>query len=131
MTISVLASNDNVDKFYNSLPKNEYKEYTYANINVREFVSGKELIKASSGLGKYAFPKGKFSNYSYDQKYYFFASVIDNKHFIIKKYAIYDIDGKRVAGGINSQAKKEAVMKKEYIGWDSPFGGEELSNKRE
>lgn len=131
LTISALAANNPVDEFYTSLPGNEYKEYSHANVNVREKVLGKDLAKASAGLGEYTFPSSDFSGFSSDKEYYFFASAIENKQMIIKKYAIYDIDGKRVAAGIHSHAKKEAVMKKEFNGWDTPFGQDELSNKRE
>ena len=131
LNVCVFAAGNKVDEFYNSLPKSEYKEYAHAKASIREIVLGKDLDKASLGLGKYAFDGLKKGFLPDNQEFYYFASAIEDEHTIIKKYAIYDLNGKRIATGINRHAKKESVLNNKFKGWEKPVGENELSNKRE
>ncbi|WP_248559936.1 hypothetical protein [Niallia sp. NCCP-28] len=110
------------DEFYTNLGIHEYKEYTGAATNIRKRLLGKELNNFSKEFGGYSFTVD-----SPNDEYYFFASVLDTSQIIIKKYAIYTPEGKRVEFGFNRQAKKASGFK----GWDKPLDDTELFNKRE
>lgn len=129
LTVGVLAADTSENEFYSSLQEKEYKEYAHANLNVRKKVLGKDLDEVSKSLGKYSF--GDLADFPANKEFYFFASALEDKHSIIKKYVIYDVNGKRIEAGINRHAKKESVMKNEFNGWETAIGEDELSNKRE
>lgn len=129
-TFNVIAlAEEKEDAFYSSLSEKEYKEYAHAKLNVRKKILGKDLDEASNSLGKYSF--GELSNFPDNDEFYFFASAIEDKNMIVKKYAIYDVNGKRIETGVHRHAKKEAVMKKDFNGWETAVSDDELSNKRE
>lgn len=125
----VFGADKSADEFYSLLPESEYKEYTDAKINVREKTLGKNINEASKGLGKYSF--GDLAEYPDNEIYYFFASAIEDKNMIIKKFAVYNVSGKRIETGMHRVAKKEAVMKDGFNGWETPLDDNELSNKRD
>ncbi|TQR20611.1 hypothetical protein [Psychrobacillus vulpis] len=86
------------DEFYSSLSQNEikYKEYKNATMNIRKKLNGSELEKLDKGLGKFAFRS--FVDYP-PVDVYFYASIYEDNHMIVKKYAIYDLYGKFLNGG--------------------------------
>jgi len=128
------SSQDKADQFYNSLPKDEYKEYSDASVKVREYIPYKDVQKFASKLGEdYVTQKKVGSNQSIDPNHqvYFYASLVDNDKMTLKKYAIYDATTKeRINAGFSQQAKREAVDNGTFAGWDKSTGTSELSNSR-
>ena len=129
ITWFVLEKNKPEDEFYSSLSQNEnkYKEYKNATLNIRKKINGIELKQVEKELGKYSF--GALSADYPQHEVYFFASIYEDDHMIVKKYAIYDLDGKLLNSGIHRAAKKEAVLNGEFNGWENPSGENELSDK--
>ena len=124
-----LASGKPEDEFYSSLTTNEhvYKEYKNATLNIRKFINGSELKDIDKELGKYSF--GELTAEPLEQDIYFFASIYENKHMIVKKYAIYDLQGNLLTSGYNRLAKKASVLNGEFSGWKSTAGLDELANE--
>jgi len=46
----------------------------------------------------------------------------------IRKYAIYDLKGNFLNGGVGRTAKRDAVTRGEFNGWKDPVGQNELSD---
>lgn len=124
-----LAKGKPEDEFYSSLTTNVhmYKEYKNATLNIRKLIDGSELKNIDKELGKYSF--GELTAEPLDQEIYFFASIYENKHMIVKKYAIYNLQGKLLTSGHNRLAKKASVLNGEFSGWKSTTGLDELANE--
>lgn len=124
---SVFAKDKPEDEFYSKLTENEqvYQEYQKATINIREKINGSKLQELDKDLGKNSF--GSFANYP-DVDVYFFASIYEDNLILVKKYAIYDLNGKFLNGGVSRIAKKEAVFSGEFKGWKHSVGKDGLSN---
>lgn len=126
---NVFAIDTPEDEFYSSLTKNEheYKEYQNATLNIRKKLNGSsELRDLEKELDKY-----NFGDLSYDYpdiEVYFFASIYEDKHMLITKYAIYDLKGNFLESGVRRTAKKEAVLNGEFNGWKDNVGENELSD---
>ena len=127
-TLTVLAKEIPEDSLYFSLTKNKhaYREYQNATLNIREKINEKDLHKLDQKLGKYSF--GDLSAEYLNREVYFFASIYEDKLMIVKKYAIYDLQGNLLNSGFGRNAKKEAVIKGEFIGWSNFLGSDELSD---
>lgn len=126
---SVFAKDKPEDEFYSSLSKNEheYKEYQNATLNIRKKLNGSsELRDLEKELDKY-----NFGDLSYDYpdiEVYFFASIYEDKLMLITKYAIYDLKGEFLNGGVGRTAKRNAVINGEFNGWKDNVGEDELSD---
>ncbi|MBK3497090.1 hypothetical protein JFL43_20090 [Viridibacillus sp. YIM B01967] len=113
----VFAKDKSADEFYSSLSENEqiFKEYKNATLNVRKKVNGSDLEVVQKDLGEYSFhtlPAGYKG-----QDLYFFASIYEDKHMIVKKYALYDLKGEFLEGEFGRSAKREAIENGEFNGW--------------
>lgn len=128
ITWSAFATNKPEDDFYSSLSKNEneYKEYKNATFNIRKKLNGSELKELEQELAKYSF-SALTADYP-EHDVYFFASYYEDKHMVVKKYAIYDLDENLLYSGVGRTAKKEAVLNGEFNGWKNASGENELAD---
>lgn len=126
---SISATSKPEDDFYSSLSKNVnvYKEYKNATFNIRKKLDGRELKILEKELAKYSF--GTLTTDYPKREVYFFASYYEDKQMIVKKYAIYDLEGNLLNSGFGRTAKKEAVLSGEFNGWKNPSGGNELADE--
>lgn len=117
------------DVFYSSLVKSEhgYREYSNATLNIRRLINASQLEKLDSELGKYSFTLSSIDSISED--IFFFASIYEDKNMLVKKYAIYSLNGDLLYSGYGRNANKEAVLKGEFNGWENSMGEDELSNQ--
>ncbi|WP_397538549.1 hypothetical protein [Rummeliibacillus pycnus] len=128
---TVLAKDKQIDEFYSALSnENVYKEYKKATLNIRKKMKVTAYKDLEKELGKYSFDVGLLPNSIPKNDVYFFASIIDNDKRIVKKFAIYQLDGELFTSGYSSRTKGTTGLDDDFSSLKSSIVKEELASDK-
>ncbi|MFJ8260673.1 hypothetical protein ACIQ4I_01780 [Rummeliibacillus sp. NPDC094406] len=128
---AALAKNSQIDEFYKYLTDEKiYKEYKDATINVRKKMKITAYKDIEKELGKYSFDVGFLPNSIPKNDVYFFASIIEDNNRIVKKFAIYQLDGELFTSGYSSRTKGTTGLDDDFSSLKSSIVKEELASDK-